>query len=279
MKIFAVIPARGGSVSIPRKNIVDYRGKPLISHSIEIALRCKYINEVIVDTDDDEIAEIARSYGAVVPYIRPKHLAQNLSTDLDVFTHFLEVYTNPDIIVHLRPTYPNRSLSFLNHCISKFMVNIDHYDSLRTVVKQDKSPFKMYILDTLNDERLTLLPLFTNLEVNDRKMKEPYNECRQALPTAYLHNGCIDIVLAKTIREGSMCGKRIMPIFMSENHDIDTYEDLNEAAITKQVCLKCNKEITSTTDTSTSTSRYCLLCDAPICFSEKCMGLCLCSIF
>lgn len=217
MKIVALIPARGGSKSIPRKNIISYLGKPLIAHSIEIALKSSYITDVIVSTDDREIADIAKSYGAKVPFMRPKEISEDLSNDLEVFTHYLQ-HDNPDIIVHLRPTYPNRNLYFLNKCIERFLDS--NCDSLRTVVFQEKSPYKMYrIIDN------NLIPLFENIE----KMKEPYNQCRQILPTCYLHNGCIDIVRSSVVMKGSMCGKNILPIIMNKNDDIDTREDLKKS--------------------------------------------------
>src|SRR5687768_2663157 len=113
--VLALIPARGGSKRIPRKNIHLVAGKPMIAYSIEQALQTPEITRVIVSTDDEEIAAIARSWGAEVPFLRPAEISQDLSTDLEVFTHALfwlaehENY-HPAICVHLRPTHPVRRI-------------------------------------------------------------------------------------------------------------------------------------------------------------------------
>src|ERR1051326_627501 len=90
MRILALIPARGGSKSIPRKNIREGAGKPLIAYSIEQALASRYINRVIVSTDDQEIASIAASFNAEVPFLRPTEFARDESPDIDVFRHAID---------------------------------------------------------------------------------------------------------------------------------------------------------------------------------------------
>ena len=89
LKIIAVIPARGGSKSIPKKNIKDFCGKPLIAHTIELAQKSKMIDRVIVSSDNHEIIEIALEYGAEAPFIRPSSLSQDDTMDLPVFQHCL----------------------------------------------------------------------------------------------------------------------------------------------------------------------------------------------
>lgn len=224
MNIVALIPARGGSKGIPRKNIIDYRGMPMLAHSILLAKSCKFIDRVIVDTDDEEIAQIAKNYGAEIPYIRPSNLAQDLSNDLCVFEHFISKI-NADVIVHLRPTYPERTIELLDNCIRTFFDKYDSIDSLRTVVMCDKSPYKMYTIDNQG----CLCPLFETLTTQNEIIYEPYNEPRQRLPTVYLHNGCIDIIKTETIKSGSMSGKRIFSYIMNECKDIDTPEDLRKS--------------------------------------------------
>lgn len=223
MIIVALIPARGGSKGIPRKNIIDYKGMPMIAHSILLAKSSKFIDRVIVDTDDEEIAEIAKKYGAEIPYIRPSEFAQDLSNDLCVFNHFVSSVP-ADIIVHLRPTYPERTLELLDDCITTFVNLYKQVDSLRTVVECEKSPYKMYTL-----ENNLLQPLFETLTTQHCVIYEPYNEPRQRLPTVYLHNGCIDIVKTETIKSGSMTGTRIYPHIMKECKDIDTLNDLRKS--------------------------------------------------
>ena len=222
-KIVAIIPARSGSKRIPFKNIKEYAGKPLIYWSIQLAKSSTYIDDVIVSTDCEEIANISKQFGASVPFIRPTHISGDLSTDYEFMEHYINNTNDtnyiPDIIVHLRPTYPNRQLDILNDCIRKFIDVIDRYDSLRTVCVMDKPPFKMYTIE--NNE---LTPLF--LTVNN--INEPYNMPAQLLPTSYWHNGYIDIIKIETIRDKkSMTGTKIYPYIMDKKEidDIDTIEE------------------------------------------------------
>jgi N-acylneuraminate cytidylyltransferase len=111
--ILAVIPARGGSKGIKRKNLVPIQGKSLVAHSIEHARASKWINRIFVSTEDDEIAEVARAAGAEVPFLRPDILAGDTVLDLPVFQHVLDELRQresymPDLVVHLRPTAPLR---------------------------------------------------------------------------------------------------------------------------------------------------------------------------
>ena len=118
-QVLALIPARGGSKGIPRKNIISIAGRPLIAYTIEQAQRSQHINRVIVTTDDEEIAAVSRSFGAEVPFLRPGAFAQDLSPDIDVFRHALgwlqghEGYA-PELIVHLRPTGPVRRVELID---------------------------------------------------------------------------------------------------------------------------------------------------------------------
>ena len=118
MQVLAIIPARSGSKGVPNKNIRVVAGKPLLCWAIEIAKATPEIDRVIVSTDDASYAEIARKCGGETPFLRPKALAGDLSTDLEVFLHALnwlrikENY-NPDIVVNLRPTAPTTRLGFL----------------------------------------------------------------------------------------------------------------------------------------------------------------------
>lgn len=232
MSVVAIIPARGGSKGIPRKNVRMFVGKPLIVHSIEQALAATTIARVIVTTDDEEIASVAREAGAEVPFMRPAEIAQDLSTDLEFMQHYIQWQTDADAeqlpaaIVQLRPTYPNRTPEFIDECVRAF--NPATHSSLRTVVPFEKSPFKMYTVEGEN----VLTPLFERVGSVD----EPYNACRQALPGAYLHNGCIDIMTPECIRGGSMTGKRIRSMVMdaSETMDIDTEEDFQRVIVDRK---------------------------------------------
>ncbi len=234
-KIYVLIPARSGSKSLPNKNIKLYNGKPLLVHSIEVAQKSKYINpeNIYVSTDSEEYAMIAAEYGAKVPFLRPITFAGDLSTDLEVFHHMNMGLFNmgidlPDIWIHLRPTYPNRSVELLDRVIEIFLGEMDRYTSLRTVVPIDLTPYKMYHIDEENNE---LKPIFLNYN----GYKEPYNQCRQIFPQTYVHNGCIDIIKNSVIDGvydmGSMTGDRIYPYIMDneELDDIDTEKDFKRS--------------------------------------------------
>lgn len=226
MIIYTLITARSGSKGIKNKNIIDYNGFPLIYHSIKISKDCDYIHKTFVSTDSKEYADICLKYGAEVPFLRPKEISDDLSTDYETFEHFIQYLkdakiTIPDAIVHLRPTYPNRNLNLLNECISSFVMNYKNYDSLRTVCKMDKLPQKTYYI--FNE---TLIPYFKEYS----NMKEPYNMPRQLFPDSYIHNGCIDIIKTKTlINLKSMTGNKIYPIIMNEIDDIDNIQDLEKS--------------------------------------------------
>ena len=118
-EVLALIPARGGSKGIPRKNLMPLAGRPLIAYSIEQATSARHITRVIVSTDDEEIARVARDHGAEVPFMRPPEFALDLSPDIDVFRHALtwlrdnESYV-PELVVHLRPTGPVRRIELID---------------------------------------------------------------------------------------------------------------------------------------------------------------------
>ena len=218
--MWAIIPARGGSKGIPRKNVKIFKGKPLIVHTINQALTSRHIARVIVSTDDEEIACIARSAGAEVPFARPAELAQDMSTDLEFMQHATQWFEEnegkvPKAWLHLRPTYPLRKVDDIDSACRLWQQG--EYDSLRSVVPTEHSVFKSY---TVADGKLN--PIFPQLG----DIKEPFNMPRQMLPISYQHNGCIDIVAVKTIQAGSMSGTNMKAFVMdaSETHDLDTLE-------------------------------------------------------
>lgn len=224
LNIHVLIPSRGGSKSIPKKNIRRYGKLPLLAHSIMVAKDSKLVNRIVVSTDCEKIREIALQNGAEAPFLRPSSISGDFSTDLECFQHYLFFLKSrkqplPDLIVHLRPTYPNRTQRLLDDCISKFTKVQENYTSLRTVVPIEKSLFKMY---TVEDNNI-LTPSYKEF----KNIKEPNNQVRQILPKTYLHNGCIDIVKRETIENGSISGDRIYAYIMDkkETNDIDTEDD------------------------------------------------------
>jgi len=233
MYIVCLIPARGGSKGIPNKNIKLLNNKPLIAYSIETSLASTFINDTIVTTDSDDIAEISKNHGASVPFKRPHNISQDKSIDIEFINHYMEWVKNnnlkiPDIIVQLRPTYPIRDIDFLDNCIQTFVNNYEKYDSLRTVIELDKTPFKMYHIEEPYNESTKEKRLTPVIPVNEYMfLKEPHNMCRQDLPKTYLHNGCIDIFKTSILEKNTISGKNIYPIVMNKNehYDIDTPDD------------------------------------------------------
>ena len=144
MKILCLIPARSGSKGISNKNIRLLNNKPLLTWSIEQAKNCKHNMKIIVSTDSEEYKTIALKWGAEVPFLRPKEISKDLSTDYEFIIHALNWLKEnqhycPDIILHLRPTQPHRKVGDIDKCLKIFIENINDYDSLRSIVPFEKS--------------------------------------------------------------------------------------------------------------------------------------------
>lgn len=230
MKIYAVILARGGSKGVPGKNIKMLGDKPLIAHTIMEAKRCPLVTRVIVNTDDKEIADVSRAYGAEV-FIRPPELAKDLTEDLPVFIHYLETLKKegdlPDMVVDLRATAPLRRMSRIQEGIELLSKHgREGADSVRAVSKAAKHPYKMW---KIQGECLeAFLPeVFTG-------MKEAYNAPRQILPEVYQNNGAMNAFWPETVLEKkSVTGQKILGYVMEdwESVNIDTIIDFHLAEI------------------------------------------------
>lgn len=118
----AIIPARGGSKGVPRKNIRNLAGKPLIAWTIEEAKKSKYINRVILSSDDNEIIEIAKNYNCEVPFVRPKNIAEDNTPGIDPVLHAIKQCPGYDYVVLLQPTSPLRTVEDIDGCI-RYMLN------------------------------------------------------------------------------------------------------------------------------------------------------------
>ena len=223
-EVLAIVPARGGSKGIPRKNIRLFAGYPLIAYSIAAALQAETVTRTIVTTDDEEIAEIARRHGAETPFLRPAELAADLTPDLPVFQHALawlaghENY-HPGIIVQLRPTIPIRPPEIVDRAV-RLLLDHPEADSVRGITLAHQTPFKMWLLE---GEDKPIRPLTTVPGID-----EPYNSPRQVLPAAYSHTGLIDTMRPETILKlNSMSGRTILPILFGPAYstDLDTPDD------------------------------------------------------
>jgi N-acylneuraminate cytidylyltransferase len=220
--VVAIVPARGGSKSIPRKNIKPLGGVPLIAYSIDAALTAGLVDRVIVSTDDEEIAAVARTLGADVPFLRPATLSGDLTPDLPVFEHALDwLEANegrvPDVVVQLRPTSPLRPTDCVDAAVA-LLGDDPAADSVRGVVAAAQNPFKMWSIG--GDGALT--PLMAT------SIPEAYNQPRQALPAVYWQTGHVDAIRTSTIRgKRSMTGDRIKALVIDGAYscDIDTEAD------------------------------------------------------
>jgi YrbI family 3-deoxy-D-manno-octulosonate 8-phosphate phosphatase len=229
VEVLAIIPARGGSKGIPRKNIRDFAGYPLIAYSISAALQSRLVTRVVVSTDDEEIARIARSFGADVPFLRPDEISADETTDLPVFMHALDWLSNnesynPDIVVQLRPTSPVRPLNCVDDAI-EILLSHPEADSVRGIVPSGQNPYKMWIVDPGTS---VMKPLLNIVGVN-----EPYNAPRQQLPPTFWQTGHVDAIRTSTILDKhSMSGETILGLIIDPQYtvDLDNLRDWERAA-------------------------------------------------
>ena len=141
----AIIPARGGSKGLPGKNIKPLCGKPLIAWTIEAGLGSQYIDEVMVTTDSEEIADVAREFGASVPFLRPAELASDTATSFDAVKHVIDFYERElhkrfDYVVLLEPTSPLREKNDLDAMIEKIYLVNDEYDAIVSLGEVHEHP-------------------------------------------------------------------------------------------------------------------------------------------
>ncbi|MCG3203030.1 MAG: CMP-N,N'-diacetyllegionaminic acid synthase [Gammaproteobacteria bacterium] len=228
MRVLAIIPARGGSKGIARKNLVDIAEAPLVVHSIRHARLSRRIDRVLVSTDDEEIRDVALAAGAETPFLRPAELAQDEILDLPVFEHALrhleshEGYV-PDLVVHLRPTAPLRRPHWIDEAIELLETHPDA-DSVRSVSPPDKHPYRIF----------RIAPTGYLDPVMKHEHPQPYLLRRQDLPAMYYYNCVIDVTRPRTIfGKGSMTGDRMLPYVMSaeDSFDIDSERDLAVARL------------------------------------------------
>jgi len=227
-KVLAIIPARGGSKGVPRKNIRELSGKPLIAWTIEAALKSRYIDRLILSSDDDEIIEIAGKWGCEAPFIRPKELATDVTGTANVIFHAIKnIGERYDYIVVLQPTSPLRLAADIDNCI-KYCIEMNS-TSCVSVTEAEKNPYWMYFLD--NDGRMTSV-----IDVS----KIPTR--RQDLPAAYSLNGAVYVVKVEWFEKSvKLIDKQTVAYVMPKirSLDIDTELDLMifQVILDKGICF------------------------------------------
>ena len=223
MRVLGVITARGGSKGVPRKNIKLLNGKPLLAYTAEVALQAKALSRVIISTDDEEIAEVAKEWGVDVPYLRPNELANDKSPTLPVLQHAVKELqaqgdNGYDAICLLQPTSPLRTVADIEECIS--LMSKNGYTSVISVVPvpADYNPHWVY------KEVEGKLQLYTG-------ESQPISR-RQDLPPAYKRDGVIYLTTCHTLmEEDSLFGDKVGAYHTPERPEvnIDTLEDWQHA--------------------------------------------------
>jgi CMP-N-acetylneuraminic acid synthetase len=225
MKILAIIPARGGSKGVPKKNIKLLGGKPLIAYTSEIALQSQYLSTVILSSEDETIIDIAKKLGIQVPFVRPFELSLDNTPSIDVVVHALKWYANQNIffdaICLLQPTSPFRTVNFLDNAIKKFIESGS--DSLVSV---QKVPHEFNPHWTFEADKKGNLKIATG--------ESNIIGRRQDLPQTYHRDGSIYIVKTAVILEkNSLYGEKIAFIESPQECyvNIDTISDWDKAEI------------------------------------------------
>lgn len=236
MKILGIVPARGGSKGVPRKNIKPLGGKPLIQYTIDAALKAKGLASVMVSTEDEEIASFSLKIGAEVPILRPPHLATDRSPTIDTVIHVVEWYRQRkneyfDAICLLQPTTPFRTSADIAAAIRVFQAA--GADSLITVVPvpHEFNPHWVFEPDStgkylhIATGETTIIPR------------------RQELPPAYHRNGAIYLTKTSTIeKKHSLYGDKISFYVMDKSPqiNIDTLQDWEEAEkMVHEINMRC----------------------------------------
>ena len=215
-KILALIPARGGSKGIKGKNITPLAGRPLIAYTIEAALNSKYIDKVIVSTDNQEIANTAKKFGAEVPFMRPPELADDKAKTIDAVLHALRELNQDgksyDVLILLQPTSPLRNTEDIDHAIETFFDN--GKKGLVSISPVEDSPVLIRSLDSQGKMSRLL-----NLNSTCR---------RQDMPEYFRVNGSIYINNVSEINISTSFNDNPIPFIMTREHslDIDEPKDL-----------------------------------------------------
>lgn len=224
-KVLALIPARGNSKGIKKKNIIDLCGKPLIAYTIEVAKSCKYIDDVVVSTDNAEIADIARHFGAEIPFMRPDELASDTAKTISAVIHAIETLKSLgrqyDILILLQPTQPLRSIEDMEKSLEKFIaVGCKNLVSVSAV-----NDHPILIRSIGEDGRL--LPL----------LNQSSSVRRQDMPPYYRVNGCIYINNIDTLTENTSLNDNEIPYIMEQSHSVDI-DDLSQLEMAKYYLMK-----------------------------------------
>jgi CMP-N,N'-diacetyllegionaminic acid synthase len=218
-KFLGIITARGGSKGIPGKNIKNLLGKPLIAWTIERALECEYLEKIIVSTDDDEIAEISKKYGAEVPFKRPNELAEDTTPTWPVLQHalkFMEDNLSQSFrgIVLLQPTSPLREKEDIDGCIETFLKN-----DCEAVIS---------VCESLDNPYFNMMEANADGFLDKCKKANPIPTRRQDAPPVFISNGAVYVFDREAIwKEKQADVKKILPFLMPREKSLDIDDKLD----------------------------------------------------
>jgi CMP-N-acetylneuraminic acid synthetase len=223
-KVIAVIPARGGSKGLSRKNLQLINNVPLVAYSISVARKLNFVSRVIVSTDDSEIAKVSAEYGAEI-VSRSKEISQDLSRDHLIFSELLERDSKinlSDLVIFLRPTHPIRNPEVVHDAFKSYLSHINSYNSLRSMKLSSEIIFKTWYIDQSG----YAIPAFNP---NAIQINDPSNAPRQTLPNTYYQDGYVDIFpISNVTRFSNTNGPKILPYIIDDfSQDIDSMQDLN----------------------------------------------------
>lgn len=216
----AIIPARSGSKGVPDKNIRILGGYPLIAWSIAACKLANSIDRIIVSTDSEKYAQIARNLGAEVPFLRPSEFSGDNSTDYEFIKHTLDWFKKndsvPELIAHIRPTTPFRSPELIDHAVKLFSKKNDA-TALRSIHPMSESAYKTFEIA----ESGQLKRVASNSTAIDQS-----NNARQQFPTTYIANGYVDVLSSSFIRENELIhGDNVIPYVTPQADEIDSEDD------------------------------------------------------
>ncbi len=227
--ILALIPARSGSKGVPHKNIKLLGDHPLIEWSITACKAVASINRVVVSTDSEEYAQISRKMGAEVPFLRPLEIAGDRSTDYDFIKHALDWFSQndsqPDYIVHIRPTTPFRDPALIERAVITF-INHPQATALRSVHPMSESAYKTF--EVAPGGQLKRV-------ASESTELDAANNARQQFPATYIANGYVDVLSTAFIRRMQLIhGNHVLPFFTPTVNEVDTADDFSMLEIELQ---------------------------------------------
>ena len=221
MRVLGLIPARGGSKGVPGKNKKELGGKPLVAYTIEAAQKSTLLTNIVLSTDDENIAQVGKKYGIEVPFIRPEYLASDTAKSIDVVQHAIQFYEDLgqsyDAVCLLQPTTPFRDCESIDQAIDNYKSK--ELDSLISVLPVPHEYNPHWVFEEING----------SLQISTGE-KEIISR-RQELPNAYHRDGSIYLTSIDLIKQGTFYGKRMGYVISNpEMHiNIDTLKDWEEA--------------------------------------------------